>query len=162
MACKMKRKARSKDTSARSFSIVFGSKLKAFRETASEKLVYLAESLKASLQGAEFKRYQFLPVQGDAVPAFESKNTEFVIVTPNAGVSKDVVKEATLKAHGVSKGVAHRPAAVGESLDGSGLLVSVGWVSAAETVKNDPFLSIINELKGVSDLGLSHVSLKKH
>ena len=33
---------------------------------------------------------------------------------------------------GVLEGVAHRPAAVGKSLDGSGvLLVSVGWDSAA-------------------------------
>ncbi|KAE9393630.1 hypothetical protein BT96DRAFT_999245 [Gymnopus androsaceus JB14] len=143
-------------------------RLKMFRETASEKLVSLAgQSLKASAQGAEFKQYQFISVQGDHVPAFDSKITEIVIVTPHDGVPKEVVKEATLKAHGVLEGVAGRPAAVSESIDGSGvLLVSVGWESVAQhrdTVKNGPFNpSAIRELRGVSDLGMSHVSLKKN
>lgn len=97
-------------------------------------------------------------------------------------MSNNTVKDATLKARVELERVSHA-AAVGESADGSGiLLASMGWESAAVSMsylacslgllihlqqhwhfsKNDPLLmSVIKELKKVSQLDVAHVSLRR-
>ncbi|KAJ3987939.1 hypothetical protein F5890DRAFT_1471899 [Lentinula detonsa] len=118
-----------------------------------------------SVAGDQFFHHEFNVVKGTAIPGLESKNTEFVIITPKGGASFDKVREAGLKVRDILDSNGH-PAAFAESVQGDGMfLMIVGWLSPAHhlnTVKEEPYVSVAKELREVGTFDISHANLTKN
>ncbi|KAF5385624.1 hypothetical protein D9757_005555 [Collybiopsis confluens] len=108
---------------------------------------------------------QFVPIKGNPLPALESKNTEVVIITPKPGASAAKVKEIGIRLRDLWDGEGHTTT-FSQNVDEEGVfLMLVGWDSTShhlETVKKDPYASLVNEFAQIGDFDLTHANLKKH
>ncbi|KAE9395232.1 hypothetical protein BT96DRAFT_997832 [Gymnopus androsaceus JB14] len=133
---------------------------KKFRESANEKLGEIYSFLKDAVPG-EIVRHQFTLIKGTPLLGLESKNTELVIITPKDGVPFDRVKEIALKVRDVWDANGH-PSAISE---GNGMILNiVGWTSTAhhlDTVKEEPYASIVNEFSAIGNFDMAHANLEK-
>ncbi|KAF5393354.1 hypothetical protein D9757_000544 [Collybiopsis confluens] len=120
--------------------------------------------LKSAATG-DIKRAQFTRVTGATIPAADAAITQLALVTPNAGVAHDQVKEAGSKVYSAFESK-NLPAVFGETTGQDGLfLYLVGWSSYEEsrgTVKGEPFHTAITELRKIADLQVTHTVLDKY
>ncbi|KAJ4482043.1 hypothetical protein J3R30DRAFT_2116424 [Lentinula aciculospora] len=128
-----------------------------------KRFIPLTQAMSAA--GDKLIRYQLELVQGTAIPALESKNTEFVIITPKEGVSLERIREVGLDVHDVWDTNGH-PIALWESVEGDRtFLIIVGWLSTThhyDTVKNEPYASVVNAFSQVGNFNISHAHLEKN
>ncbi|KIK57291.1 hypothetical protein GYMLUDRAFT_87011 [Collybiopsis luxurians FD-317 M1] len=136
---------------------------KKFREDSNSAQVF--RSIKQAVAGDHLVRRQFIPIKGTPFPALESKNTEFVIITPKDGASPEKVKEIALRVRDVWDREGHTAALSESAGDDVAFLMLVGWDSTAhhlETVKSEPYASLVSEFAAVGNFDMSHGNLKKH
>ncbi|KAJ3881746.1 hypothetical protein F5051DRAFT_396361 [Lentinula edodes] len=118
-----------------------------------------------SAAGDNLVRYHFHLVKGTAIPALESETTEFALITPKKEASFESVSKVGLKVRDVWDSNGH-PAAFATGEENHDLiLIVVGWSSTThhlDTVKNDPYVSIVNEFAQVGTFDITHANLVKN
>ncbi|KAJ3894272.1 hypothetical protein GG344DRAFT_63054 [Lentinula edodes] len=118
-----------------------------------------------SAAGDNLVRYHFHLVKGTAIPALESKTTEFALITPKKEASFESVSKLGLKVRDVWDSNGH-PAAFATGEENHDLiLIIVGWPSTTyhlDTVKSDPYVSIVNEFAQVGTFDITHANLERN
>ncbi|KIK58620.1 hypothetical protein GYMLUDRAFT_262438 [Collybiopsis luxurians FD-317 M1] len=136
-------------------------KLNAFREKSGDKF----NSLIAGLSTGEIQRYEFVAIKNIPEPALQSKTVELAIGKPRGAASIEPLKQVTFEMCDATEAGGH-PSAVGESTDGSGILLFAGgWESVEEhwafTKSAENIQSLLGGITTHCDLNLTHAKLKQ-